>query len=94
MVEAELCARGERSADEAGIRRLHHPDQPPAAADGVLDVAGVPGDKHGDALVALDKLDKIGADGVSAEMAAARHRGGRGGESAGTVQCVVGFAGR
>jgi histidyl-tRNA synthetase len=35
----------------------------------LLDVAGVPGDKHGDALVALDKLDKIGADGVSLEMA-------------------------
>ena len=32
---------------------------------------------HGTALVAVDKLDKIGADGVKAEMQAARRRGDR-----------------
>jgi histidyl-tRNA synthetase len=36
----------------------------------LLDSAGVDASLHGDALVALDKLDKIGADGVAAEFAA------------------------
>jgi histidyl-tRNA synthetase len=36
----------------------------------LLDEAGVPQALHGDALVALDKLDKIGVDGVTKEFAA------------------------
>jgi histidyl-tRNA synthetase len=36
----------------------------------LLDTAGVPAAQHADALVALDKLDKIGADGVAKEFAA------------------------
>jgi len=35
----------------------------------LLDAAGVPGSQHGDALVALDKLDKIGRGGVAQEFA-------------------------
>ena len=35
----------------------------------ILDTAGVPTSLHTDALVAIDKLDKIGADGVAAELA-------------------------
>ena len=35
----------------------------------ILDTAGIPADLHGDALVAIDKLDKIGADGVATELA-------------------------
>src|SRR3954451_12126527 len=35
----------------------------------LLDAAGVAAAQHGDALVALDKLDKIGADGVAREFA-------------------------
>jgi histidyl-tRNA synthetase len=35
---------------------------------GLLDAGGVPAAFHNDALVALDKLDKIGADGVAAEL--------------------------
>jgi histidyl-tRNA synthetase len=34
----------------------------------LLDAAGVPTPLHGDALVALDKLDKIGVDGVAREF--------------------------
>jgi histidyl-tRNA synthetase len=34
----------------------------------VLDTAGVPEELHSDALVAIDKLDKIGADGVASEL--------------------------
>jgi histidyl-tRNA synthetase len=36
----------------------------------LLETAGVPAPLHGDALVALDKLDKIGADGVTKEFVA------------------------
>jgi histidyl-tRNA synthetase len=36
----------------------------------LLETAGVPAALHGDALVALDKLDKIGAEGVTREFAA------------------------
>jgi histidyl-tRNA synthetase len=36
----------------------------------LLETAGVPVTQHGDALVALDKLDKIGAEGVAKEFAA------------------------
>jgi histidyl-tRNA synthetase len=36
----------------------------------LLDAAGIAAMQHGDALVALDKLDKIGADGVAKEFAA------------------------
>jgi histidyl-tRNA synthetase len=34
----------------------------------ILDTAGVPADKHTDALVAIDKMDKIGAEGVADEL--------------------------
>ena len=34
----------------------------------ILDTAGVPAELHGEALVAIDKLDKIGADGVAKEL--------------------------
>ena len=36
----------------------------------LLETAGVPVPQHGDALVALDKLDKVGAEGVAKEFAA------------------------
>lgn len=35
----------------------------------ILDTAGVPTELHTDALIAIDKLDKIGSDGVAAELA-------------------------
>ena len=35
----------------------------------MLEAAGVPAEKHGEALVALDKLDKIGREGVAREFA-------------------------
>ncbi len=34
----------------------------------MLESAGVPAERHGDALVAIDKLDKIGRDGVAREF--------------------------
>lgn len=35
----------------------------------ILDTAGVPAEKHTDALVAIDKLDKVGREGVEKEFA-------------------------
>jgi len=67
VVEAELCAAACEVLGALGFSdftlRLNHR----AVLTGVLDAAGVPADRHGDALVALDKLDKIGLDGVRAE---------------------------
>jgi histidyl-tRNA synthetase len=37
--------------------------------NGVLEYAGIPADRHGAALVAMDKVDKIGVDGVRKEFA-------------------------
>ncbi|WP_110171651.1 histidine--tRNA ligase [Luteitalea pratensis] len=67
VVEAELCAAACEAMQALGfgdaVLRLNHR----AVLGGVLEVAGVPTDRHGDALVALDKLDKIGLDGVKVE---------------------------
>src|SRR5204863_4705690 len=35
----------------------------------ILDTAGVPADLHTDALIAIDKLDKVGTEGVAKELA-------------------------
>src|SRR5205085_12603277 len=35
---------------------------------GILEQAGVPRDKHNDALIALDKMDKAGPEGVAREL--------------------------
>ena len=67
VVEAELLRGGLRGAAGARFHRLVLRINHRAVLAGVLDAAGVPAEKHGDALVALDKLDKIGRDGVKAE---------------------------
>src|SRR5687767_3090618 len=69
VVEAELCAAVSDSLAELGFRdfviRLNHRE----LLTSMLDSLGVPEPLHGTALVAVDKLDKIGVDGVRAEMA-------------------------
>jgi histidyl-tRNA synthetase len=35
----------------------------------ILDTAGIPGELHNEALIAIDKIDKIGSDGVAKELA-------------------------
>jgi histidyl-tRNA synthetase len=68
VVEAELCAAVTDVLTRLGfsnfIVRLNHRQ----VLNGVLDAAGVPAGLAGEALVALDKLDKIGRDGVDAEL--------------------------
>ena len=69
VVEAELCAAAADALTRLGFTnftiRLNHRQ----VLAGVLDAAGISVDKHADALVALDKLDKIGREGVAKEFA-------------------------
>ncbi|HEU4596631.1 MAG TPA: histidine--tRNA ligase [Pyrinomonadaceae bacterium] len=70
VVEAEVFAAVDEVLRTLGFKdftiRLNHRQ----VLAGVLDAAGIPAEKHGDALVALDKLDKIGAEGVAREFEA------------------------
>lgn len=68
--------------DDFTIRLNHR-----RALTALLECAGVPAALHGDALVALDKLDKIGADGVRKELA------NRGVDAAATMKCLDFFSG-
>ncbi len=68
VVEAELCAAACDALSALGFKdftiRLNHRQ----VLAGVLAQAGVPEEKHADALVALDKLDKVGVEGVAKEL--------------------------
>ena len=70
VVEAELCAAASDALTALGFDnftvRLNHRQ----VLAGVLEAAGVAPDRHSDALVAIDKLDKIGREGVAREFAA------------------------
>lgn len=70
LVETELCAAVSDVLRRLGfddfVIRLNHR----RVLAGLLDSAGVAADLHGQALVSLDKLDKIGADGVRADLEA------------------------
>ena len=68
-VEAELCAAVSDALIELGFNdfviRINHRELLTA----ILRRAGVGAHQEGDALIALDKLDKIGPQGVDAELA-------------------------
>jgi histidyl-tRNA synthetase len=68
VVEAELVAAASDALVALGFNdftiRLNHRQ----VLTGVLDQAGVIREKHNDALVALDKMDKAGPEGVAREM--------------------------
>jgi histidyl-tRNA synthetase len=68
MVEAEICGAASDVLTKLGFDdfaiRINHRH----ALTGVLQAAGVVPDKHDAALVALDKLDKIGRTGVEKEF--------------------------
>ena len=70
VVEAELLGAAGDVLSRLGFTtytiRLNHR----GVLAGMLDAGGVPEALHNDALVALDKLDKIGRDGVAAELQA------------------------
>jgi histidyl-tRNA synthetase len=70
IVEAEICGAASEVLTKLGFSdfcvRINHRK----ALTGILGVAGVALENHDSALIALDKLDKIGADGVKKEFAA------------------------
>lgn len=70
VVEAELLSAASDVLDRLGFTeyriRLNHRK----LLTGLLNTAGIPANRHSEALVALDKLDKIGRDGVVAELEA------------------------
>ena len=70
IVETEICAAAVQALTQLGFRdfklRLNHRQ----VLTGVLETAGVPLNKHDSALVAIDKLDKIEAQGVTRELTA------------------------
>jgi histidyl-tRNA synthetase len=68
VVEAELLSAASEVLSRLGFAdfsfRLNHRQ----LLSAMLNAFGIPDDRHGDALVALDKLDKVGADGVAGEL--------------------------
>lgn len=68
LVEAELLAAASDALERLGFKdfviRLNHRD----LLTGILASAGVKLEQHDAALVALDKLDKIGDEGVNTEL--------------------------
>ena len=68
VVEAEICAAAAEVLTKLGFDdfciHLNHR----RVLTGILGVAGVALDQHDPALIALDKLDKIGSDGVAKEL--------------------------
>jgi histidyl-tRNA synthetase len=68
VVEAELIAAASDALVALGFNdftiRLNHRQ----VLTGILDQAGVPKEKHDDALISLDKMDKAGPEGVASEL--------------------------
>jgi histidyl-tRNA synthetase len=69
IVEAEIISASVEVLNKLGftdfVVRLNHRK----VLTGILDAAGITSEKHETALIALDKLDKIGAEGVLREFA-------------------------
>lgn len=70
VVEAELCSAVSEVLQQLGftnfIIRVNHRE----LLNSMLSVAGLPSERHSDALVVIDKLDKIGVEGVERELSA------------------------
>jgi histidyl-tRNA synthetase len=68
LVEAELMAAASDALVALGFNdfviRVNHRQ----ILSGILDQAGIAADKQADALIALDKMDKTGAEGVAREL--------------------------
>lgn len=68
IVEAEIISASSEALSKLGftdfVVRLNHRK----VLTGILDAAGIASDKHGTALIALDKLDKVGEEGVLREF--------------------------
>jgi histidyl-tRNA synthetase len=73
VVEAEVCAAVSEALIELGFKdfkiRLNHRQLLTA----LLNAVPVPPERHAEVLVSIDKLDKLGADGVRRELAQRGH---------------------
>ena len=71
-VEAEVLAAGAQVLQDLGFGNEAHPFalrlNHRGVLRGLMEVSGVPVELEGDALVAIDKLDKIGVEGVRKEL--------------------------
>jgi histidyl-tRNA synthetase len=87
VVEAELLSAVAEVLSRLGFQdfviRLNHR----RALTALLECAGVPEPRHAEALVAIDKLDKVGVDGVREELLA------RGIDATATMACLDFFSG-
>jgi histidyl-tRNA synthetase len=63
LLTSSLAALDALGLSDAVIRVNHR-----SLLVSLLDSLGVPSEAHGSAMITIDKLDKIGADGVSAEL--------------------------
>jgi histidyl-tRNA synthetase len=72
VVEAELCSAVSDVLTRLGFDNFTLKLNDRRVLSGLLNAAGVPAEMHGTALVALDKLDKVGFEGVEREL---RERG-------------------
>jgi histidyl-tRNA synthetase len=68
VVEAELCAAVSDVLVRLGFNDFTIRLNDRRVLTGLLSGAGIPAEQHGSALVAIDKLDKIGRDGVKREL--------------------------
>ncbi len=69
LVEAEVCGAAAEALQALGFTEFTIRLNDRRVLSGLLEAAGVPAALQGDALVALDKLDKVGREGVSRELA-------------------------
>jgi histidyl-tRNA synthetase len=68
VVEAELCAAVSEALSELGFADFVIRLNDRRLLAGILDATGIAPPLHADTLIALDKLDKIGREGVTAEL--------------------------
>src|SRR4030095_16890530 len=85
VIETEVCAAVSDALTELGFANFTIRVNQRPLVNSILNAAGIAEPLHGTALVAVDKLDKIGADGVKAEMLA------RGGGAAGGTNVLTLF---
>jgi histidyl-tRNA synthetase len=79
VVEAELCAAVSDVLERLGFADFTIRLNDRRVLTGLLSSAGIPAEMHGSALVAIDKIDKIGREGVEREL---RDRGVAAGSAA------------
>ncbi len=68
LADAQVISVLDEGTREAGFERYKVVVNHRRVLQGILEAAGVPPDKSKDAIIAIDKLDKVGQDGVAAEL--------------------------